>query len=285
MSEKILVTGVTGDVGGEVFNRLAGKGFSVTAAARDPAKAESAGLSGADIVLLDYDSPETFKPALAGVDRLFVVPPPLNPVWHDQIRPMIDIAAQSGVRHIVNLSQMCAEEIKDLPLRFAEKYIEDSGIAYTHLRPNWFMQTYSGSTLEGAKGQGEICVPAGREKASFIDMRDIAAVAVAALTTQGHMNRAYTLTGPKALDHYEMAKILSRVTGQNVEYMPVSDEDMRATLKSANYADDSIEMVIVLYQFLREGRLEAVSPDVANILGRQPISFEQYAHDYAESWK
>jgi uncharacterized protein YbjT (DUF2867 family) len=280
-----LVTGVTGDVGKEVLTQLIKEGLPAKAAARDLSKAESSEMGGAEIVLFDYDLPETFGPALAGVERLFIVPPPLNPQWHELVKPLIDAAADCGVRHIVNLSQMCAQEVENLPLGMAEKTIEASGIAYTHLRPNWFMQTYNGSVLDGAKGPDGIHVPAGDGKASFIDMRDIAAVAVAALTGEEHLNKAYTLTGGQAIDHSEVARVLSTATDRNIAYFSILEEEMRTNLKFANLADAAIELVIVLYQLLRQGRLEYVSSDVANILGREPITLQQYARDYAGSWK
>jgi uncharacterized protein YbjT (DUF2867 family) len=285
MSDMILVTGVTGNVGKEVINRLIGKGLPVKAAARNLAKAEAADLKETKIVLFDYDRPDTFEPALAGAGRLFVIPPPVNPRQHELIMPLIDVAAQTGVKHIVNLSTMGAENNETLPLRIAEKYLENSGIAYTLLRPNWFMQNCNGFMREGIKAQGGIYLPADGAKTSYIDIRDIAAVSVAALTTEKHLNKVYTLTGGKALDHYEMAKILSDVTGKNIQYFPMSDEDMRGALKSVGWTDKSIGMLIDLYRSAKQGGTEYVSPDVANILGREPITFEQYARDYAESWK
>ncbi len=284
MSDKILVTGVTGNVGKEVINQLMAKDLPVRAAARNLDKAESADLKEAEIVLFDYDRLETLEPALTGIGHLFVVPPPVNPRQHELIIPMIDMAVQTGVRHIVNLSAMGAENNEALPLRIAERHIENSGIAYTLLRPNWFMQNCNGFMLGGIREQGGIYVPAGEAKTSFIDIRDIAAAAVEALSTEKHLNRAYTLTGGKALNHYEMAKILSDVTGKNIQYFPMSEEDMRGALQSAGWTDESIEMSIDLYRSVRQGGTEYVSPDVATILGREPITFEQYAHDYAESW-
>jgi len=82
-----------------------------------------------------------------------------------------------------------------------------------------------------------------------------------------------------------VARILSTATGKDIQYFPITDDDLRRALKSAGATDDSIEMVIDLYQATRQGRTESVSPDVANILGRGPMTFEQYARDYAESWK
>ena len=285
MSGQFLITGVTGSVGKEVANLLIGKGLPVKGAARNLAKAESLGLKKTEIVLFDYDRPETFEHALADVERLFVIPPPLNPKQHELIIPMIDVALQSGVKHIVNVSTMSVAHIANLPLGIAEQYIEHSGIAYTFLRPNWFMQNCNGYMLEDIKEKSAINLPAGDAKTSLIDIRDIVEVSVAALTTDNHLNRKYTLTGGKALDNYEMARILSDVTGKKIQYYPMTDEDMRLSLKSFGMTDENVEMYMDLYQSVRKGETASVSPDVTDVLGREPITFEQYAHDYIEFWQ
>lgn len=285
MSGKFLITGVTGNVGKEVISRLIEKGLPVKAAVRNLTKAESLGLKDAEIALFDYDSPETFQSALAGVERLFVIPPPLNPKQHELLIPMIDLAAQSGVRYIVNISTMSVAHIENLPLGIAENHIEKSGIAYTFLRPNWFMQNCNGYMLEDIKEKGAINLPAGDAKTSLIDIRDIVEVSIAALTTEEHLNKKYTLTGGKALDNYEIAKILSESTGKKIQYYPMTDEEMRLSLKSFGLTDENVEMYMDLYRSVRRGETASVSPDVANILGREPITFEQYVHDYIEFWK
>jgi uncharacterized protein YbjT (DUF2867 family) len=249
------------------------------------AKAESLGFKKNEIVLFDYDRPETFEPALADVERLFVIPPPLNPKQHELIIPLIDVAVQAGVKHIVNVSTMSVAHIENLPLEIAEQYIENSGIAYTFLRPNWFMQNYNGYMLEDIREKGAINLPAGDAQTSLIDIRDIVEVSIVALTTENHLNRKYTLTGGKALDNYETAKILSNVTGKKIHYFPISDEDMCLSLKSFGMTDENVEMYMDLYRSVRKGDTASVSPDVANVLGREPITFEQYANDYIESWK
>ncbi|MCP4344569.1 MAG: NmrA family NAD(P)-binding protein, partial [Desulfobacterales bacterium] len=216
---------------------------------------------------------------------LFVIPPPLNPKQHELIIPMIDMAVQSGVRHIVNISTMSVAHIGNLPLATAEQYIEKSGIAYTLLRPNWFMQNCNGYMSEGIRKNGAINLPAGDAKTSLIDIRDIAEVSVAALTTENHLNRKYTLTGGKALDNYEIAEILSDVTGKEIQYYPMADDDMRLSLKSLGMTDENVEMYMDLYRSVRKGDTASVLPDAANVLGREPITFKQYANDYIESWK
>ncbi len=285
MSGKFLITGVTGKVGKEVISLLIENGFPVKAAARNLTKAEFPGLKKTEIVLFDYNRPETFEPALAGVERMFIIPPPLDPKQHELIIPMIDMAVQTGVKHIVSLSTMSVEYIEDLPLRIVEKYIENSGIKYTLLRPNWFMQNFNNYMLKDIKENGGIYLPAGKAKTSLVDIRDIAAVAVEALTTENHLNKVYTLTGAKALDNYEIANILSNVIGRNIQYYSISDEDMHRALKFAGMTNENSEMFIDLYRSVRKGDTEYVSPDVVNILDREPIPFEQYAQDYIEFWK
>jgi uncharacterized protein YbjT (DUF2867 family) len=285
MTKNILVTGATGNVGAELIKQLSAQDVSVKAAVRNLEKARSMGWKNVESVFFDYDRPETFETAFADVERIFVVPPPISPRQHEVLIPMLDAAKRAGVRHIVNLSTMSVEHDETLPLRRAEKHLEESGMTYTLLRPNWFMQNCNGFLLGSINGQGGIYVPAADAKTSVIDIRDIAAVAVAALTTEAHDNRAYTLTGERALDHYEMVNMLSAVSGKGLYYMPISDDDMRAGLKSAGLPDENSEMLIRLYQFVRQGWTAPVSPDVANVLGREPITFEQYAQDYAEYWK
>ncbi|MCP4105517.1 MAG: SDR family NAD(P)-dependent oxidoreductase, partial [Desulfobacteraceae bacterium] len=132
---------------------------------------------------------------------------------------------------------------------------------------------------------GAINLPAGDAKTSLIDIRDIAEVSVTALTTENHLNRKYTLTGGKSLDNYEIADILSDVTGKEIQYYPMADDDMRLSLKSLGMTDENIEMYMDLYRSVRKGDTASVLPDVANVLGREPITFKQYANDYIESWK
>jgi uncharacterized protein YbjT (DUF2867 family) len=198
---------------------------------------------------------------------------------------MIEVAVQSGVRHIVNISTMSVAHIENLPLGIAEQYIEKSGIAYTFLRPNWFMQNCNSYMLKDIKDKNAINLPAGDAKTSLIDIRDIAEVSIAALTTEDHLNRKYVLTGGKALDNYEMAKILSEATGKKIQYYPMTDEYMRLSLKSFGLTDQNVEMYMDLYRSVRKGETASVSPDVANVLGREPITFEQYVHDYIEFWE
>jgi uncharacterized protein YbjT (DUF2867 family) len=290
MSDRILVTGSTGKVGKEVTNQLVAKGLPVRAADINvdwvKSAAEAEGWTDVECVLFNYDQPETFGPVLEGVERIFIVPPLLSSRQHEQIIAFIKFAETTGLKHIVNLSQMGSDEIKDLPLRKGEIYIEGCGIPYTHLRPNWFSQNFHTLHLAGIKEKGEISVPAEDIKSSYIDVRDIAAMGVAALTEgEKHYNKAYTLTSGEAIDHYEVARLISTASGKDIKYNPVSEDDYRETLLATGMTESAAEMALNLYRLLRNGGTTAVSPDVPDVLGRGAISFEQYTKDFADSWK
>ena len=128
-------------------------------------------------------------------------------------------------------------------------------------------------------------MPTGDSKVSFIDIRDIAAVAVAVLTADDHLNQALTLTGGEAMDHHEMAAALSEITGKTIDYVSITEQDMAAGLKSEGWQGDAVEMGLKVFRSMRQGENELVTSDVEKVLGRKPITFRQYVADYADCWK
>ena len=290
MSDRILVTGSTGKVGKEVVNQLVAKGLPVRAADINvewvESAAEAQGWTDVECALFNYDQPETFGSVLEGVERMFIVPPLLSTRQHEQIIAFIKFAETTGLKHIVNLSQMGSDKIKDLPLRKGEIYIEGCGIPYTHLRPNWFNQNFNTLHMAGIMENGEIAVPAADIKSSYIDVRDIAAMAVAALTEgEPHYNKAYTLTSGEAIDHNEVVRLISEASGRDVKYNPVTEDEYRETLLGTGMTEGAAEMALNLYRLMRNGGTTAVSQDVPNVLGQPAISFAQYTKDFADSWK
>jgi uncharacterized protein YbjT (DUF2867 family) len=290
MSDRILVTGATGKVGKEVINQLVAKSVPVRAADINvdwvESVAEAQGWKDVEFALFNYDQPETFGPVLEGIERMFIVPPLLSPTQHEQIIAFIKFAETTSVKHIVNLSQMGSDEIKDLPLRKGEIYIESCGISYTHLRPNWFNQNFNTLHMAGIMEKGEIAVPAADIKSSYIDVRDIAAMGVAALVEgEKHYNKAYTLTSGEAIDHNEVVRLISAVSGKDIKYNPVSEDDYRETLLATGMTEGAAEMALNLYRLMRAGGTTAVSQDIPNVLGRPAISFQQYTKDFADAWK
>ena len=280
----ILITGASGNVGKEVLKQIVAAGAKVRAAFQTVTKAAAAP-SGVEIVTMDYNQPQTLQAALKGVERVFLVGPP-TPNLPALERKAVDEIKQSGVRQVVKLSAMGGRDAI-FPRQHAdsEDYIKSSGVAYTFLRPNGFMQnfiTYNGATINtqnafyGSQGDGKV---------SHIDLRDIAAVAVKTLTEDGHQGKAYTLTGPEALSNARVAEILSEDTGREIRYVDLPPEQFKQALLGAGLPEWSANALVDLQQFYRRGGASAVTRDVEQLLGRKPTSFEQFSRDYAQAFQ
>jgi uncharacterized protein YbjT (DUF2867 family) len=275
----ILVTGASGNVGKEVLKQIAQTGAQVRAAFQSVSKAAAAP-SGFEIVSVDYQQPETLRAALKGVDRVFLVGPPTSQLPALE-RKAMDVIAQSDVRQVVKLSAMGGREAI-FPRQHAESeaYIQSCGVPYTFLRPNGFMQNivnYNAPTINtqnafyGSEGDGRV---------SQIDIRDVAAVAVNALTEDGHIGKAYTLTGPEALMNREIAQVLSDALGREVRYVNLAPAQLKEALLSAGVTEWNADALLDLQRLYREGKAATVTRDVEQILGRKPITFAQFSRDY-----
>jgi uncharacterized protein YbjT (DUF2867 family) len=284
MSGQVLVIGATGSVGSELVTLLGRLGENVRAATRKPAAARSPH-SAVEFVEFDFERPQTFAATLDGVDRVFLIARPGDHHADRVAFPLIDEMKRAGVRQVVNLSAMGVESQDDFALRKVERYLEDSGIGFTHLRPNFFMQVFSsGPLLLDIRSTGAIHIPAAGAKLSYIDARDIAAVAAATLTKRGHTGKAYTLTGGQALDHHEIARAISGAAGKTIQYEAITEEAARSALASGGLSPERRERLIGFYRLVRQGFCAPVSSDVQTVLGRPPISFAQFAKDHAQCW-
>ncbi len=280
----ILITGASGNVGREVLKQIAATGVKVRAAFQSAGKAAIAP-SGVDIVTMDYNQPETLQKALQGVERVFLVGPP-TPNLPALERKAVDEIKRSEARYVVKLSAMGGRGAI-FPRQHAdsEDYIKSSGLTYTFLRPNGFMQNfinYNAATINtqnafyGSQGDGEV---------SHIDIRDIAAVAVKTLTGDGHEGKAYTLTGPEALSNARVAEILSDDTGREINHVDLPPEQFKQALVGAGLPEWSADALVDLQQFYRAGKASEVTGDVEQLLGRKPISFEQFSRDYEQAFQ
>ncbi|HEV2731390.1 MAG TPA: NmrA family NAD(P)-binding protein, partial [Terriglobales bacterium] len=160
-----------------------------------------------------------------------------------------------------------------------------TGVPYTFLRPNGFMQNmvnYNAPTINtqnafyGSEGDGRV---------SHIDLRDVAAVAVKALTEDGHVGKAYTLTGPEALTNTEIAQILSDDLGREIRYVNLPPAQLKEALLAAGVPEWNADALLDLQRLYREGKAATVTRDVEQILGRKPISFAQFSRDYKHAFE
>jgi uncharacterized protein YbjT (DUF2867 family) len=272
----ILVTGASGTVGGEVVRQLVERGTPVRAGFRTRPQNITAG---AEAVALDFDAPETIPPALQGVSTVFLLSSTVTPELN-----VLEAAKKAGVQRVVKLSVFgAAEEAYSFAQwhRAVEKQIEASGLPFTFLRPNGFMQNvinYMGATI---KGQSAIYASVGDARISTIDTRDIGAVAARVLTEAGHEGKAYELTGPEALGYADIAATLSSVLGRTIRYVPISHEDYKKGAIAAGTPEGYAEALVSLDRHYAAGRGAAVTDGVKRVTGREPRTFETFARENA----
>jgi uncharacterized protein YbjT (DUF2867 family) len=279
--EPVLVTGASGVLGRAVVAALSDAGIVVRQGVRRPEKAK------ADIeyVRLEYSDSATIPPAVTGMRGLVLMAPPLDSEAPSKLGPVIASAKNLGAQHIVLISAFGVNHNEQAPLRVVEHMVIDSGLPYTILRPNFFMENFSDGSVGGdIKGQNAIFGAAGDGKTSFISVRDIAASVVAAFRTPLE-GREFDLTGTEALDYAEIAKVISEVSGRPVAYHPLTEEQMAAGARAAGMPEPAVEYLSMLYEVVRAGYAAGITSDVETITGRRPVGFRAFAESAAPAWK
>jgi len=277
----ILVTGANGSNGTEIVKRLSGTGVAVRAMVRTPREQGKGILPGVEIATADFDQPESIRRALEGVDRAFLVTNSSERVEEQQLR-FVQLALESGVRHIVYLSQLHAS--KDSPVRFlryhavVEEAISSSGMAYTHLRPNLYMQGLIAFRASIAS-EGRFFAPAGEARVSIVDVRDIAAVTTAALTSNSHEGKVYDVTGPEALTHTEIAVHLSEALSKQITFTDIPEAAMRSALAGLGVPQWQADGLVEDYAHYRRGEAAALSTAVQDVTGVPAHTFLAFARD------
>ena len=297
----ILVTGATGTVGNEVVKQLVSSSdhnnIVIRAAVHSQDKADNFKIYGKSVetVNMDYNKPETIADALNHVDKLFLLtlPAPDMAVYSNLLEEIREY--NGNINHIVKLSSMAAAaEETGLGTtigrihREEEKIIEESKIPFTFLRPPAFMQNFITQFGYTIRTQDAFYVPAGDAKISFIDVRDIAAVSVKALTSndnQQYIGKAYMITAQEAISYRQAAEILSKQVGRRISYIDIPEEDARKAMKQNGMNDWLIDAIMEFYTIIKAGHASKTTNEVEQIIGRKPISFNQFAKDYAEFFR
>ncbi|MGO9019576.1 MAG: NmrA family NAD(P)-binding protein [Syntrophobacteraceae bacterium] len=281
--DTILVTGASGRLGNALVEALVERGINVRAATRQTTKIKWTGL--VQPVVFDYEDRGLYKAALDGVSGVFLVAPPLDAQAPAKLIPFIDKAREMGVRHVVLNSVLKADSNEQNPLRIVEQHLlKKSGLDCVILRPNFFMENFSSGWFAQMIANGEIRLPAGDAKTSFISVLDIARVTADCLLEK-HSGAQYNLTGPEALGYGEAARMISDVCGRTVTYNPISETEMMKDAREQGMPESAIQYIGQLFAYTRKGLMGEITNTVLELTRKAPISFREFARRNADRWK
>ena len=282
----ILVTGATGKVGQELVRRLSEARAPFRALVRSAGKAERIREAGGEAVVGDLADARVMAAALRGADRFFLLTNsvPEQPAVEARL---VELARTAGVRHVVKLSSSGADA-PDAPVflklhRDAERHVEASGLAWTHLRPTFFMQNYL--DYAGAiRTQGILASTGGAGRHADVDARDIGEAAARILTQPGHEGRAYEITGREAHSLEDVTRRIAKISGREVRFVKLSREEGRRQLLTSGESDWSADAWIELLDWFEQGHGDAVAPDAERILGRPPRALDTFLREHVREF-
>lgn len=278
----ILVTGATGTVGRHVLGELVDRECDVRVGLRRPAETPRHVSATADVAAFDFENDGTWGDTLAGIDRVFLLRPP--GVSTATIGQFAEAAARADVDRVVYLSGIGAGWNVFNPHFWSERRVKATDTSHTLLRASYFMQNLADVHGPDIVEHDEIVAPAGEGEVSFVDARDVGAVAATVLTEPGHENMAYDVTGPDALDFHEVANIFSIVLERQITY---SDPSVFAFVKRMRHRGLSpgyVLLVSSIYTAVRLGFASRVTNETAQILGREPRRIRDYVETSADEF-
>lgn len=297
----ILVTGAAGNTGREVLAALARHALPARAAVRavkddperaaknDPARAaQPTAEHAADVerVAFDFHDPATWTPALTGCRAVFLLRPPAIADTRNTLLPFIDAARAAGAAQIVFLSVAGAGTNKLVPHHAVEAYLTAGPAPYTLLRPGFFAQNLQDAYQRDIAEDDRLYVPAGRGRVAFVDLRDVAEVAARAFAEPpAHDRRAYTLTGPEAIDFTTVAALLTEALGRPIRYEAASIIGYLRHLRRRGLAWSHAAVQTILHVGLRFGQAEAVDPTLAALIGRPGHRLRDYIEANTDRWR
>lgn len=289
MPRTVLITGATGTVSSALIDALSGGDARLRALVRDPSRAAELSSRGVDAVVGSLGDPDSLPVAFAGADDVWLLTAN-GPRAPEHSSNAVWAARQAGAERVVRLSAVGAAA--DAPTRsgrlhaLADRELQESGLAWTILRPHFFMQNLLGSAPEIA-GDGAFGLNMGGGRLGAVDARDVAGVAAAVLSQppDRHHGRVYTPTGPRAISFAEMAATLGTVLGRPVDYRPVSDDEARAEMLGAGVPGWIAGMLVEYGRAYAAGRGDFTTNDVAEVAGRPPRDFAAFAREHAGAFR
>ncbi len=277
---KVLVTGATGNTGSLVVKQLRERGVDVRALIRDPSRGTALEQQGVEVVVGDLDDPASLAQAVAGVDKIYLVTWN-GPTAEQQRKNVVDAAKQAGRPHLVVGGALGAKSRIIDQIDAANKYLKESGLAWTILLPTFFMQNVMAA--KAAIVQGQLYWDLGDGRVPAIDIRDVADCAASVLTSDGHVGKTYHLTGPEAISFHDVAAILSKELGHEVRYVAVPTQAAKGFLMSLGFtewiADGFGELMA---GFAMNWAADKTTNNVARLTGHPARSFAQFVRDFRD---
>jgi uncharacterized protein YbjT (DUF2867 family) len=278
----ILIVGATGLVGSATVRHLTACGVPVRALVRSAEKAATLANPGVEALVGDLEQPVSLDAALDGVTRALLISPlhPRQVAWQGNF---VEAARRTGVVHIVKLSGLGTAP--DSPLRSGrwhaqtERHIADAGLPFTYLHPPFFMQNLLRSAAAIA-AQGVLVASMQAGKIAMVDARDVAAVAVAALTSDDHVGKTYTITGPEALSFQEVAQKLAAATGRALTYQDVPLAAVQQEMVATGLPEWLVDVRMEFATALRDGYAAVVTDTVQAVTGQPARTFDAFAREY-----
>ena len=279
-----LILGATGIVGSHLGATLAAQGHRVFGATRSPDQASLP--QGVEPIGLDLFDPQTFGPALRGVEGVFALSPAGYADAWGAVSPFLQAAIKApSVRRIVLMTAQGVEYDDTIPLRRLELLLQDSGKEVAFLRPSWFMQNFESYWSQGLKANDALRLPAAEAKVTFVDTRDIAESAAALLTQADDslLGKGWTITGPEGLDHHQAAGLIAKATGRPITYTPIEDGEAMEMFLSWGMPEDYAGLLVALFGMVRQGAAAHPTEAVERLTGRPARSLKDYTLERAEA--
>jgi uncharacterized protein YbjT (DUF2867 family) len=283
----ILITGATGKSGSATARALNDLGHSYRALIRNPEKEEELKALGAEVVIGSIEDNQSLVKAMSDVEKVLI----LLPNSENQLAletQIVDVALQSGTKHIVKVSSIEATPDATSPIPKlhleAENYIKTSGLEWTMVKPNFYMQNLLGSATT-IKEQDKIFLPMGEGKTGMIDTRDVGKVIAKVLSEEGHSSMNYEITGPEILSFYDVAETFSNVLNKTVNYIDLPMPAYKEILSNFLTNQWHLDAVIDLFEGIREGGIEEKTDTYTTLMGEPPKSLEEFIIEHSFIFK
>lgn len=282
----ILITGASGSVGKAVLHEVGRKESKIRAMFRSKEEAAKAP-SGCETVLADYADKQSLRNALDGATSVFVVCSPI-PQLVELENNVLDVCKESGVEHVVLNSALGAGDCqKSFPSwhRKVEDKLKTTGMSYTILRPNGFLQNIVAFNAPSIREQGAFYAAMGDAKVSYLDIGDIAVVAGKALKGGRHSGKIYELLGTEAISNQELAARISRVAGRTVNYVDIPESAQREAMLGLGMPEWQVTALLDLQQYYKQGGGAKTDGLLRSLIERDPVTLDQYLTANAQEFR